>query len=102
VTEPEVALRQLVEAVLRPLVEEVVAREVEARLGSVSADPSEWLSIPSAAELLGVTEGRVRKLTATRRLPYYSEGPGCRVSIRRADLLSYMAGQRHEARGGAA
>jgi excisionase family DNA binding protein len=46
----------------------------------------EFMSVETAARYLDVSPERVRKLQARGELPFYQEGPGCRVTFRRQDL----------------
>ena len=83
---------ELTDETLQQLVEAVVAR-VRAEL-EPSEQRQEWLSVESAARYLDVGVERVRKLAAGRDLPYYQEGPGCRVFFRRSELDAWMSGTR--------
>jgi excisionase family DNA binding protein len=51
----------------------------------------EWMSVETAARYLDVSPERVRKLQARGQLPYYQEGPGCRVFFHRRELDSAMS-----------
>lgn len=68
---------------------ERAAEIVLARLDA-SADRGGWLDVKAAAEYLGCTEGRVRKLVERRQIPYSQEAPGCRVFLSKADLDRWM------------
>ena len=57
------------------------------------------MSVETAARYMDVSSERIRKLTSRRALPFYSEGVGCRITLRRADLDEYLIGLRHAARG---
>ena len=71
-----------------------VTRRVLAQLeASLPAGP-EWLSVESAAEYLDVKPERVRKLVARRAIPYYQDGPGCRVFLRRRELDNWLSRSR--------
>ena len=83
------------------LVEQVAERVLERVADLGAGDTREWLSVQSAAEYLDCTQERVRKLIARRQIPYYSEGVGCRITLRRADLDEWLSGLRHEPRGAA-
>jgi hypothetical protein len=38
-------------------------------------------------------------LISKREIPFYSEGPGCRITLRRSELDLWLSGFRHAARG---
>jgi excisionase family DNA binding protein len=63
-----------------------------------SSDWPEWMSVETTARYLDVTEERIRKLKDRREIPYYQDGPGCRVFFRRAELDDWMATFRRAAR----
>ncbi|MBA2460729.1 MAG: helix-turn-helix domain-containing protein, partial [Actinobacteria bacterium] len=84
-------------AALEAIADVVEARVLE-RLGDLSAQP-EWLSVESAAVYLDVSPERVRKLVARRALPYYQDGIGCRVFLRRRELDEWMSRTRIAAMG---
>jgi excisionase family DNA binding protein len=48
------------------------------------------MSVETAARYLDVSPERVRKLQARGVLPYYQEGPGCRVFFNRRELDDAM------------
>jgi excisionase family DNA binding protein len=67
---------------------------------SQPAEPwPEWMSIATAARYLDVEPERLRKLQARRSVPYYQEGPGCRVFFRRSELDEWMSRFRSVSRG---
>jgi excisionase family DNA binding protein len=75
---------------------QAIAERVAAmlELSSKSADGTrwpEWMSVETAARYLDVSPERVRKLQARGHLPYYQEGPGCRVFFNRRELEQQMA-----------
>jgi excisionase family DNA binding protein len=89
----------LPEAVVEQLVEQVAERVLE-RLADHDGrgDGREWLNVASAAAYMECSEERLRKLIARRALPYYSEGRGCRISLRRSEVDDYMLTLRQAAR----
>ena len=69
---------------------------IAAALGSEAspADPwPEWMSVPTAARYLDVTQERVRKLKERHEIPYAREAPKCRVFFNRGDLDRWMQNQ---------
>lgn len=62
------------------------------------SDWPEWMSVETAARYLDASEERVRKLKDRREIPYYQEGPGCRVFFRRSELDDWMCGARRATR----
>jgi len=48
------------------------------------------MNVATCARYLDVSPERVRKLVATRRIPYSQEAPGCRVFFRRSELDEWM------------
>jgi excisionase family DNA binding protein len=75
---------------------EAVAERVAAmlRLSSEDRDDAgwpEWMGVETAARYLDVSPERVRKLQARGLLPYYQEGPGCRLFFNRRELDAAMA-----------
>jgi excisionase family DNA binding protein len=85
---------------LDAIVEIVQARVAERLEASIDSAYPEWLSVESAASYLDVSPERVRKLVARRTIPYYQEGPGCRVFLRRRELDEYMNAFRVAPAGG--
>jgi excisionase family DNA binding protein len=76
---------------------ERAAAIVLAQLGEHDASSSEWpewMSVETAARYLDASKERVRKLKERREIPYYQEGPGCRVFFRRSELDAWMDGFR--------
>ena len=83
------------------LIERIAERAAElVRQGEPRRDPRgransggwpEWLSVETAAAYLDVSPERVRKLQARGELPFYQEGPGCRVLFRRLELDEAMS-----------
>jgi hypothetical protein len=68
-----------------------------------TAEPwPEWMSAETAARYLDVSVERVRKLQGRREIPYYQEGPNCRVFFHRPELDECMRRFRVDARGGGA
>ena len=66
---------------------------------SIAADqkvesPPAWMSIPAAANYMGVTEGRMRKLIARREIVFHQEDKGCRILLARGDLDRHMEKRR--------
>lgn len=59
----------------------------------------EWMSVETAATYLDMAEERIRKLKDRRVIPYYQDGPGCRVFLRRSELDDWMASFRKAALG---
>lgn len=75
-----------------------VAENIRPDDRSQPAPQAAYLSVAAAADDLGVSEERVRKLIQRRGIPYFQEGPGCRVTLGRADLDAWMAHFRHRPR----
>jgi excisionase family DNA binding protein len=80
------------------LVEHIADRAAEILRASApspydSAWP-EWMSVPTAARYLDVSEERIRKLKDRGAIPCHQEAPGCRVFFRRSDLDEAMAALR--------
>lgn len=67
-----------------------VTQRVLAQLGEQGEGRGGWLSVKAAAEHMGCSEERVRKLIARRKIPHYSEGPGCRITLKRSEIDSYL------------
>jgi excisionase family DNA binding protein len=57
----------------------------------------EWMNAQTASGYLDITVERLRKLKERGRIPFYQEGPGCRVFFKRTDLDAWM--EKHR-RGG--
>ena len=57
------------------------------------------MNVETAARYLDVPEERVRKLKDRRVIPYYQDGPGCRVFFRRAELGCIKCHALHKAGG---
>jgi excisionase family DNA binding protein len=59
-----------------------------------SAQPEEqwpqWMSITTAARYLDVSVQRLRKLVATKQIPFVQEGYACRLFFSRTDLDDWM------------
>jgi excisionase family DNA binding protein len=60
----------------------------------------EWMDAFKAADYLGVSVERVRKLKDRGAIPAYQEAPRCRVLFRRRDLDASMEALRINTRGG--
>lgn len=80
-------------AELEALIKELVAAEVARRLAD-NGDAGDFMDIVAAAAYLGVTVERLRKLKARGEIPYYQDGPNCRVHFRRVELDEWMAAKR--------
>ncbi len=52
----------------------------------------EWMSVETAATYLDISEERVRKLKDRHGIPYYQDGPGCRIFFYRSELDEWMSG----------
>ena len=76
---------------------DTIVERVLARLdaSAVRGDAPEYLSVKDAANYIGATEGRVRKLVERKRIPVSQDGPGCRVFISRTDLDRFMHDNRN-------
>jgi excisionase family DNA binding protein len=72
------------------LLDAMVERAAELAMLSLKerVDPRwpEWMSVKTAAAYLDVSVERVRKLAARGALPYYQEGPSCRIFFRRDEI----------------
>ncbi len=80
------------------LIASAVADLLNAR-ETVTAEPwPEWMNVETAARYLDCTEERIRKLVERRQIPYYQEGPRCRVFFNRSELDQWMFGFRRETR----
>lgn len=79
---PEEALQAIAERVLGML---------QPYMGHEDKGWPEWMSVETAARYLDVSPERVRKLQARGQLPYYQEGPGCRVFFNRRELDTAMS-----------
>lgn len=66
--------------------------------GRDAAGWPEWMSAPTAARYLDVSEERIRKLVQRRKIPFAQEAPGYRVFFHRPDLDAHMAEQLVERR----
>jgi excisionase family DNA binding protein len=80
------------------LVEHIAERAAEILRASATAPHDsawpEWMSVPTAARYLDVSEERVRKLKDRGAIRCHQEAPGCRVFFRRSDLDEAMAALR--------
>lgn len=83
---------------LQPLVDAVADLVEQRQLARTPEVAQEWFAIESVARYLDVAPERVRKLVARRAIPYYQEGPGCRVHLRRRELDEWMLRSRVAAR----
>jgi excisionase family DNA binding protein len=82
---------------------EMTVERVRAELGDRGDEAwPEWMSVPTAARYLDISEERLRKLIGRRQVPFYQEGPGCRISFCRSELDEWMQRFRREAREGGA
>jgi excisionase family DNA binding protein len=70
-----------------------VEERVLVRLEQAAEPWPGWLSVPTAARYLDVTEERIRKLVARREIPFAQEGPGHRLFFERAALDAWMRSQ---------
>ena len=79
-----------------------IAERVAEILGSVGPARTEigYVDVAGAGRYLGVSEERVRKLIAQRSIPFFQEGPGCRITFSLRDLNAWMETHRHAPRGG--
>jgi excisionase family DNA binding protein len=77
---------------VRRALEELVDARLEQRLVELErtngTQPSEFLTIPEAADLLRCKRARVDDLLSARRIPRVKEG--ARTLIRRADLDAHL------------
>ena len=82
------------------VVEQIARRAAEIALSELDAradrQPPEWMGVERAAEHLGCSSERLRKLIARRKIPFHQEGPRCRVSFNRRDLDNWMRAHRSE------
>jgi excisionase family DNA binding protein len=90
----ELTFYEVLDALKAELRDELLA---ELRAESGNSGPA-FMNVNQAAEYMGVTVGRVRKLIGSRAIAYHQESAGARVLLGRADCDAYMAEQRHEAR----
>ena len=67
-----------------------ILRTAEARRDAGDEPSSEWMGVPGAAQYLGISQERVRKLVARRAVPYVQEGHGHRVFFSRRALDEWM------------
>jgi excisionase family DNA binding protein len=88
--------------VLEVIVAEAKTSVLEELAARGDASWPEWMSVETVARYLDVPEERVRKLKDRGAIPYYQDGPGCRVFFRRRELDEWMSGFRQAARGGVA
>jgi len=58
-----------------------------------SGEPKRFYKVAEAAAFLNVSEGLIRKLTGSKRIPYYKIAN--RVMFREEQLLSWVAGFEH-------
>lgn len=83
---------------LRDAIEQLVDERVEQQLATTTDGHAdmwpEWMSVETAARYLDVSEERVRKLKDRRAIPYYQEGRGCRLFLRRSELDAWLDAQR--------
>ena len=86
------------------LVEEIVAEVTQHVLAALDAradhEPPEWMSVERAAEHMGCSPERLRKLIARRRIAYHQESPRARIFLHRDDLDAFLSKTRHEPRSG--
>lgn len=57
-----------------------------------------WMPVERAAEYLGCSCERLRKLAARRQIPFSQEAKGCRLEFCREELDEWMRSRRVEAR----
>jgi excisionase family DNA binding protein len=60
----------------------------------------EWMNVTTAAAYLDVSVQRLRKLVATKQIPFVQEAPACRIFFSRSDLDRWMRGFQQQVRGG--
>ena len=60
---------------------QAIADLVRARLRDLKSPERRdgWMGSDDAADYLGLTTNALYKLTATRRIPFEQDGPGCRL-----------------------
>jgi excisionase family DNA binding protein len=86
---------------LRQAIEELIDRRIRQALASVTAETmSGYVDVEGAAAYLGVPVGRVRKLVASRSIPFHQEDAGCRITFGLRDLDQWMSISRVEPKGG--
>jgi excisionase family DNA binding protein len=56
------------------------------------------MTVETAARYTDSSPERLRKLVASRRIPFAQEAPGCAIRFLRSDLDEWLHSQRHEAR----
>jgi excisionase family DNA binding protein len=83
-------------AVPTEVLQAVASAAAEQVLAVIAAVPPgdlwpEWMAVETAARYLDISPERLRKLQARREVPFYQEGPRCRVLFRRRDLDDWMA-----------
>ena len=74
-------------------VAERVAELVLQTLNELRTPSSPWLDLQSAAEYLGCSPERLRKLVQRRAVPFHQERPGGRIFFHRLELDEWMLAQ---------
>jgi hypothetical protein len=72
---------------------EAIARRVAELLAEVMQAEDAWLDSAGAARHLGISRDSLDKLCAERRLPFYSDGPGCKRYFAKGELDAWRRGQ---------
>jgi excisionase family DNA binding protein len=80
------------------LIEEIAERAASIVLDRLALQDREtrwpeWMDVRTAAEYLGCTPGRVRKLVERRQVPFSQVAPGCRIFLRGRDLDRWLEGR---------
>ncbi|MGO9972461.1 MAG: helix-turn-helix domain-containing protein [Solirubrobacteraceae bacterium] len=76
---------------LAPLVDHIRARSetIEPRV----TVPDRWLDSRQAAEYLGLSRNALHRLTASRKIPFEQDGPGCKCWFRVSALDAWRRGE---------
>lgn len=69
---------------------ELIAESVSNRVLGLRAETSQWLDVGGAAEHLGCSPERIRKLVAQRRIPHHQAERGGRLHFNRKELDEWM------------
>lgn len=70
-----------------------VAELVLARLEESRTPAASWFDLEHAAEYLGWSPERLRKLVQRRAVPFHQERRGARISFNRQELDEWLLGQ---------
>ena len=80
-------------AVLASAIRDAVRDELRGVKELANDEPNEWMDCSRAATYLGMHEVTLRKLTASRKIPFHQDRPRARLWFSRAELDAWRRGE---------